>query len=50
MEKDEKNNDVKDYNYSAIFYYDASEEEEPTILHMTGRAICPMVKLNPTLL
>lgn len=44
--KDEKfESQPKEHNYSAIFEF-SGDKEEQTILHVTGRGICPQVKLS----
>ena len=40
-EKDIENNiGSEDYGYSAIIEYEG-DEDDPTIIHITGRGICP---------
>lgn len=43
------NADVEDFSYSAIFSYDGMNNN-PTIIHVTGRGICPTVKLSKSLI
>lgn len=40
---------MQDYTYSAIFEFEG-EPLDPTILHLTGRGICPMLKISKHLL
>ncbi|EWS70940.1 flagellar associated protein, putative (macronuclear) [Tetrahymena thermophila SB210] len=49
ISKDEMNADVEDYSYSAIFSYDG-QQSNPTIIHVTGRGICPTIKLSKNLI
>jgi hypothetical protein len=45
ISKGETNPEVQDYNYSAIFEFDG-QNEEASILHMTGRGVNPMIKVS----
>ncbi|KAL4498636.1 hypothetical protein ABPG72_019754 [Tetrahymena utriculariae] len=49
LEKDELTPKIQDQFYSAIFEFDG-DQQEPLILHLSGRGICPMVKFSKTLL
>ncbi|EGR27115.1 hypothetical protein IMG5_201370 [Ichthyophthirius multifiliis] len=41
--------EVEDYAYSAVFQYENCNLQ-PTILHLTGRGICPTVKIEKSLI
>jgi hypothetical protein len=39
------NSEVEDFSYSAIISYEGVKET-PTIIHVTGRGVCPTVKIS----
>jgi len=43
------NAEIEDFSYSAIFTYEGIKET-PTIIHVTGRGICPTVRISKSLL
>ncbi|EGR30900.1 hypothetical protein IMG5_121460 [Ichthyophthirius multifiliis] len=49
LQKEDLLPELEDYSYSALFCYEDSKEQ-PTILHITGRGICPTVKLQKSLI
>lgn len=44
------NPDMEDYSYSAIISYENAPKEQPTIIHVTGRGICPTVKVSQSVI
>lgn len=49
ISKDEIRQDLQDFSYSAIFEFEG-DKKDPTILHVTGRGMCPQAKLSDQIL